>query len=170
MLLVEHYRDPSGTLKRLRDSDGGSMIEFAMAGMLLLFLLMGILECARAMYTQHFVISSARDAARYAMTRGSYWSGTACSSVAAVDCMASGANVTAYVKSLVPPGIDSTSLTISTSWPAISATGASCDVTNGANSSGCVVRVDISYPFTLLLPVPQRTFNFRSFSEITIAR
>ncbi|MDE1160686.1 MAG: TadE/TadG family type IV pilus assembly protein [Acidobacteriaceae bacterium] len=167
---------PANQQQRLRlsrefaaENSGSSMVEFAASASVVLLLLLGVMECSRAMYVQHFVTNAARDASRYAMVRGSFWSGTSCTGVSTPSCMASSDNVSSYVASTVPPGIKPSLLTVTTTWPGTAASGA-CDTTDGSNSSGCLVRVDVTYNFTIFLPLPVRSIQFKSRSVTTISR
>jgi len=61
---------PAG-VAALRDHDaGGAMAEFALAGGVIAFLLLGILEFGAAQWTKNNVASDAREGARYAIVHG----------------------------------------------------------------------------------------------------
>lgn len=142
------------------DQAGTSMVEFSIAFALLLLCVLGIMECAMALYAKHFVTDAAKEATRYAIVRGSSWGSTACSPYSSFSCAASSANVTSFVRSLAPPGINASSVNVTTTWPGTDPTGETCDSTNGANSPTCVVEVNVQYTFNFLLPfVPWTAFN-----------
>jgi Flp pilus assembly protein TadG len=151
---------------------GDAMIEFAVVSIVLFTCIFGIMDCARALYTYHFTAYTAREATRYAMVRGSSWGATSCATTATLACNATAANVTAYVQSIVPPGISSgTPLSVTTTWPgtALAGTAATCTTSNGTNSPGCPVIVKVSYTFNYVLPLlPATTLTMTSTSEVVI--
>ena len=136
----------------MREDSGESLVEFAIAGMLFLTGLFGIIDCARAMYTYHFVAYAAQEGTRYAMVRGNDWSG-ACASANSTACAATSAQVTAFVQGLATPGISGTSIVATPSWPQLNVDGSAtgCSTSATQNSKGCLVKVQVSYPFHFLL-------------------
>jgi TadE-like protein len=150
-----------GALLRNNES-GSSLVEFSIVLSLLLLCAFGIIWCSLAFYVDHFVTSAAKEATRYAMVRGSSWSGGPCSSYDSFSCSASSEDVSSFVGSIIPPGLDANKLTVTTTWPGTDPSGNTCDATNGANSPACVVDVQVSYPFSLFLP-------FLSASTITLS-
>lgn len=151
---------------------GEEMVEFAIAAVVLFTCIFGVMDCSRALYTYHFTSYAAREATRYAMVRGSTWTGTSCTTTTTAVCDATSANVKSYVQSIVPPGIDSgTALSVTTTWPgtALSGSAASCTTTNGNNSPGCPVIVQVSYSFNYMFSfLPATTLNLRGTSEMVI--
>jgi Flp pilus assembly protein TadG len=154
--------------------EGGTLVEFALVLVLFLTVLFGIMEFSRFMYTYHFVSNAAREATRYAVVRGSTWKATSCGGVTSTLCCdAAGTDVTDFVTSITPPGITSDSLTVTTTWPGTAPSGAKgkCTTTNGVNSPGCLVEVEVSYPFTFILPfISKSTFTLESTSEMVITQ
>jgi len=133
---------------------------------LLLTLLFGIVDFARAMYAWAFVSWAAQSGTRYAIVRGATWTGTTCATTATQDCDASSANVTSYVQGLAPPGITSSSVQVNPQWPASTPDGASCATANG---QGCFVKVTVSYTFHFITPfLPASGINLSSTSEQVI--
>jgi Flp pilus assembly protein TadG len=154
----------------IRSECGNSILEFSIALSVLLICGFGIIECSMALYADHFVTNAAKEATRYAMVRGSSWSGGACSNYDSFSCSASSEDVTSFVTSIVPPGIDPTKLTVTTSWPGTDPSGNNCDTQNGDNSPTCVVAVQVSYSFNFLLPfVPMNAFTLTGNSSEVIA-
>jgi Flp pilus assembly protein TadG len=154
-----------------RDTTGSAMLEMAASSMVVLLTILGVMECSRALYVEHAIGSTARDAARYAMVRGSSWAGTACASTTTFSCDATASDVQAYVQSVLPPGVAASSLTISTTWSGQTAAGTACDTANGMNSPGCIVQVTLMYPFTFLLPLPSKAaIQFRGDAAMTISQ
>jgi Flp pilus assembly protein TadG len=159
----------------LRNDRGSALVEYAIVLPVLLTFLFGIMDFSRFLYTYHFVSEVAREGTRYAMVRGSSFSGTACASTASFACDATGANVQTYVQGLTPPGITSGSVGVSTTWPGTAPTGAatSCNTTNGNNSPGCLVQVVVTYPYKFMLPfLPKSasTWTVSSTSVVVIAQ
>jgi Flp pilus assembly protein TadG len=164
---------------RLRDNDSGnSLVEFAFSLSVLLTTIFGILYCSLALYAHHFVANAAREATRYAMVRGSSWNGTSCATTSAVDCTANATNVQNFVDAIAPAGIAAGNLSVATSWPGTSPTGAECDtynmstgsLTTGTNNPYCSVKVTVSYKFSFLiplLPVNAVTLSSTSVSAIS---
>jgi len=141
-------------------------VEFAIVIVVLMSFLLGIMDFGRAMYIYHFVSEVAREGSRYAIVRGSTFAGKACIATTTYSCEATAANVTSYVQSLAPPGIVATSLTVNTTWLTTTPTGTACV----ANSPGCLVKVQVTYPFKFILPfLPKSTPTLSSTSEMVIS-
>jgi Flp pilus assembly protein TadG len=120
---------------------GDEIVEFAIVTVAMLTILSGIIDCSRALYAYHFTSYAAREATRYAVVRGSSWGAASCARVATLDCNASSDSVKAYVKSIVPPGIDQgTALTVTTTWPGAKVAG---------SSGSCAIPSTIYFRFCL---------------------
>jgi Flp pilus assembly protein TadG len=107
---------------------GTALVEFGLVIVVFFMFVFGVMDFGRAIYTYHFVSNAACEATRYAMVRGS----NSTSPVTAAD-------VEGYVQSLVPQGIDPSSLTVSTSW-------------SPNNAPGSSVRVQVSNNFQCMSP------------------
>ena len=154
----------------VREQAGSALVEFAMTAILLLMVIFGIMDCSRALYIDHFVVTAARDATRYSMVRGASWN-SSCSTATAYDCVASGSNVSSFVQTLASPGVNTANLTTITTWPGTTVTGAACTTSGAQNSAGCVVMVKVMYSFSFVLPfLPKKAFVLSSTSEVTIAQ
>ena len=138
------------------DESGGSLLEFAVSAMLLLTVMFGFVEYARAIYTDHFVSYAATEAARYASLRGSTYT-TTCASVATFSCAATSANITTFVQKMAPAGVAASSLTATTTWSGKTPAGVACRAATGTNSPGCVVQVKVICSFAFVLPFISRT-------------
>jgi Flp pilus assembly protein TadG len=121
---------------------GSSLAEFAIAFTASMLLIMGIVDFGRALYTYHLISDIARMGTRYAIVRGA--------SCTATGCPATTSTVQTYVRGLAPE-LSSASITVNTTW----STTSSCN-SSPANSAGCQVAVQVTYPFrfaaTPLLP------------------
>ncbi len=86
---------------RLRGEQGNALVEFALAVVVLLSLLFGIIDIGRALYAYDWLYNGARQATRWAMVRGSQ-----CDSLLQPICPfgATGTNVFQYVTNTLPTG------------------------------------------------------------------
>ncbi len=147
---------------------GSALVEFALSGLLLLSVLLGIVECSRALYLDHFVASAAREATRYAAVRGAS-AGVDCSSTTVYGCTAASSDVTAFVHSIATAGVQSSNLAVTTTWPGTDATGASCVASGQGKAAGCLVVVTVGYTFSYLVPfLPAKPVALSSTSKVTI--
>jgi Flp pilus assembly protein TadG len=143
---------------------GSTLVEFAFLVPVLFALVFGVIDFGRALYAYHFVSNAAREATRWASVRG--WN---CGDMS--DCKATPAQVSAYVASIVPPGIDSSPsrLSVTPTWVAPPNNLAICDV--HPNYSGCAVRVQVTYQFRFVLPfMPASGIPMTSTSQMIISQ
>ncbi len=157
--------------RALEESDGSQLVEFALCIPILLAVFFAVVYFAYVMYAAHFVTNAANDGARYAIVRGSDWKGTACQSVSAVSCSATSTDVSRFIASNLPGGLNLGNLTVSTTWPGTTSTGGSCDTQNGVNSPNCTVIVQATYVVGLPLPfVTSQAMSVSSKAVMTIAQ
>jgi Flp pilus assembly protein TadG len=136
---------------------GSAMVEFAIASTVALTLIFGIIDFGRALYTYHLVSNAARLGSRYAMVRGS-----AC---AASGCPTDANQIQTYVRSLAP-GVDPSVLAVATSWSPTPG----C-VSAGNNGQGCLVTVQVTYPFSFIVPLmPNLKLPLTSASTMVISQ
>ncbi|HEY4356969.1 MAG TPA: TadE/TadG family type IV pilus assembly protein [Acidobacteriaceae bacterium] len=141
------------------------MIEFALTSIVALSMIFGVMDFCRAMYVYHFVSYAAQEGTRYAIVRGSHWSGTSCTTTSTFACQATSANVTSFVQSIAPPGISANSMTVTTTWPGQTVSGSTTGCST-AQSAGCLVQVKVNVSFNFILPfLPKSAFNFSGTSE-----
>ncbi len=114
------------------DEEGSTLVEFAIGASVLFLTLFGIISMSLALYSYNFVAQAARDAARYAIVRG-----TSC--VGFSDCDITSAEVNTYVKGLNYPGIISGNLTASLS-------------PSPAGGPGSTITVTVLYTFPMDIP------------------
>lgn len=148
---------------------GASLPETAIVIAVVLMLMFGIIDFSRFMYTYAFVANTAREGARWAMVRGSL-SCTNAPNLA--SCNATPAQIQSYVQTLSVGLTDSSKLTINTSsssvWPGCTPIAARGSPTNGP---GCVVAVQVSYPFKFILPyLPGPTYTMTNTSQMIITQ
>jgi Flp pilus assembly protein TadG len=155
----------------VKGEDGSSLVEFALTFSLLMMLVCGIMDCSRAVYIDHFLANAAREATRYAIVRGSSWKGVSCANTISAGCTATGANVTAFARSIVSKGVDPTKVIVTTTWPGTSSVGLTCLLAGSSNSPGCMVVVKVAYSFSFILPfLPKNAFLLTSTSRVTIVQ
>lgn len=142
---------------------GSSLVEDALALGILLTLLFGVIQVSLALNSYLTVSQAAREAARYAMVRGSSCSGFTSA------CPATAANVQTYIQGYGFPGLAGTSITVTTTWPT---TGGACTPsTTPCNNPGNLVRVNVSYPFSLRVPyIATSALTLQSTSQVVISR
>ena len=142
---------------------GSSMVETAITLAAALLLLFGIIEFGRAVYTYHLVDNVARAGARWAMVRGSACPSS--TSPARTDCPVTSAQVQTYVQS-ISPMTNQNNVAVSATWP----DNTGCQ-TSGKNGPGCLVVVNVSYPFHFALPfVSTATIPLSSTSQMIISQ
>ena len=139
------------------------MVEMALSMIVLLTILFGLIEMCLALYTYHYVSDAAREGSRYAIVHGS-------------TCMVSGASCTVtkpqiqtYVQSLGYPGIQPSSMTVTTTYSAYPA-GGTC-VAAGCNGPGDLATVTAQYKFPLNIPfISSSALIMSSTSSMVIAQ
>ncbi len=153
------------------DASGSSLLEMALCTSLVLLVILGIMECSLAVYTEHYVESAAASGARYATVRGSSYKGTSCASTTSYFCEAGSSDITKYIQANAAPAITASKITVTTAWTGTTGGGGSCDVYNGTDSPGCLVRVTITYPFKFMLPAPFNTsITFKAVRSTVISQ
>ena len=156
-----------------QDEVGSALVEFSASATLLMVVMFGLMETARAFYVANFVSNAAPEAIRYATVRGSTWNGKACASIQTNQCTATAANVASYLQSLAPQGVSTspTYLTIATTWPGTTPKGASCSSVGVKNAPGCIVQVRVQYSFSFLFPfLPQQPLLLSTNSAMVISQ
>ncbi len=139
------------------------MVEFAMASSLLFAVVFGVIAIGYALYSYNVVSEAAREATRFAIVRGS-----ACTSFTSA-CPAAASDVQTFVQDLGFPGINSQSITATTTWPT---TGPSCTPSvTPCNNPGNLVEVTVSYQFPLVIPfMSSQTLTMSSTSMMVISQ
>jgi Flp pilus assembly protein TadG len=151
--------------------EGSGLLETALASTVFLAMLLGIFQMSLASYTLHYISDAAREGSRYAMVRGS----TSCTNTPNLsNCNVTSDQVQTYVRSLAYPGIQSSRLTVTTTWMSASSTQpttwSSC-TTGTCNAPGNQVKVVAAYTFPLSVPfVPALSFSLTSTSKMVISQ
>ncbi len=149
----------------LRHEHGSALVEFALSIMILLSLIFGVMAMSLALYSYHFISDVAREGTRYAMVRGS-----SCSTYGGglANCPATSAEIQTYVRGISFPGIESSNMTVTTTWSTNGTTWSSTPTSN--NAPGDLVKVVVSYQFPLAIPrLALRTLTMTSTSQMVIA-
>ena len=154
------------------EDHGSSMVETAISVLVLLTAMLSIMEGTRLLYIYSYVSYSAREGARYAMVRGSTFAGHSCGTATSANCAASPSDIAAVIKNLAPPGVNTGNpLTVSATWPGTTAAGNVCASTNGMNSPGCLVQVQVAYQFMSVVPLlPQLDLSIVNTAAVTISQ
>ncbi len=151
---------------------GSTMLESAVMISVLLVMLFGVIGFGNALYTYHFVSSTAREATRWASVRGTASSGTGLSCTgdgSPGGCPANDSDVNAYVQSLSTGiGLDPTKVTTTTTWVTPPNNLLICNAQ--PNSPGCVVKVQVQYSFQFLFPLLPSGFTMQSTSQMVISQ
>lgn len=152
---------------------GSAVIEFALASMIFLGFVFAIIDFGRALYAYEFVTYAARSGTRYAMVRGSACAQngggtsaviTACGSSTGV----SAAQVQTFVQGLNLPGINPSTISVTTTWPDV---GAGCSDSGARNGPGCPVLVVVQYPYQSTIPFFRiTTLTLTAESEMVISQ
>jgi Flp pilus assembly protein TadG len=143
---------------------GATMLESAVVISVLLVMMFGVVGFGNALYTYHFVSSTAREATRWASVRG-----YTCTGGLSGGCPANDADVNAYVQNLSTGiGLDPTKITTTTTWVAPPNNLAAC--ATQPNSPGCVVKVQVQYSFQFLFPLLPSGFTMQSTSQMVISQ
>lgn len=137
---------------------GSSLIEYALVFLLLMTMLLGIADFARALYADHYLSNAVRDASRWAAVNGS-----TCASDSSCTAPAQPSDISNYITKNVPLGIDASKVTVTSNW----ATTPSCPAPTDA--PGCAVQVQGQYQFNFIFPfVSKQTLTFTSVSQTVI--
>jgi Flp pilus assembly protein TadG len=159
-------------LQAARGEQGEAMVEMAITSVILFLFLIGIIEISLALYSHAAVSEAAREAARYAMVRGS----TSCTNTPSLtNCNATQAQIQTYVQGRKYPGLTSSNITVTTTWLSASTsqptTWSTCSPGPCSNAPGNVVQVVVTYPFPLSIPFwNSMTINTGSTSRMVIAQ
>jgi Flp pilus assembly protein TadG len=172
-----------GRSRIISEESGANLIEMSIALPVFLIFLFGVIQMSYAIYTMHVVANAAREGSRWAAVRGSTCYGNLSSSTACSTSTGAGnTQITAFIKSLGYPGVDGSKLTVSTSWLTANSTNTNGVVTTSwstctssstvtCNLPGNIVRVTVSYPFWLSIPLWRATtFSISSTSGMVIAQ
>ncbi len=139
--------------KRLSDDHGQNLVEFSLAGLMLVMLLIGVVEISRMVLVYTSVANAAKAGTRYAIVNGVDSSNA--SGPANDD-----SKVITVVKNFASAGgLNTASLTVHVYYYSSGGVSPAC------NTPGCWVRVTASYPYDPLQSYFPITTNLGSTSE-----
>ena len=119
---------------------GSAILEFAYTMVIAFVLIFAMIDFARALYSYHFISEAAREGTRFASVRGALCSNSA------NPCPAQPDDIVAFVKQLVPDGIDPSKVNVIPQWPG------NGQPVCGSNYPGCPVQVRVTYNFSFIFP------------------
>lgn len=140
---------------------GASLVEEALALGILMTLMFGVIQVSLALYSYHSISEAAREGTRYAVVRGSSCSGFTSA------CPAAASDVQTYLQGYGFPGVST--MVVTTTWPT---TGTACTPSvTPCNNPGNLVKVVVTYPFTLSVPyITTSVLSLTSTSQMVISR
>ena len=153
---VLHLTDGFGRTA-LRGEEGATLVEMAVACTILFAVMFAIIQMSLALYSYDYISEAAREAARYAIVRGSACTGFA-------DCNVTGAELQSFVENIGYPGIKRGNLTVNTKWYTVTVTDGTsptaitfCGTTPVAGTTTCnvpgnEVQVQVVYSFPFHIP------------------
>jgi len=143
---------------------GSALVEFALASVLILTVLFGIIDMGRALFAYDWVSNAARTGTRYAMVRGTSCSPVLSGCEAGPPIGARTSDIQTYLNSNAD-GIDTSKITLT----------ASCDV--GASvfqplpcTPGQGVIVKVTYTFSFISPLIHGTWDMKSSSVRVVSQ
>ena len=169
-------RTALASLRRILGNEGGSnLVEMGLGMVVFIPIFFGIIQFSYGLYVYNYVAEAAREATRWAAVRGS----TCYSDLGASFCPSNGSSTTdiqSYVRGLGFPGMNKTSISVSTKWYTASSgtprTWSSCS--SGiptCNKPGNQVQVAVSYPVPLPIPFwKSLTLTVQSTSQMVIVQ
>lgn len=144
---------------------GQALVEFAMALVVILMLIFGVVEFGRIVLVYNSIANGARIGARYAITNSPRPNAA---SVTNADVSTLQSNVRTVVKEFLAPttvNINAAGLSITTAFPNQSCTGSTPTSTCRGTSVGNPVQVTVSYPYDLLIPYYPLSITLSNTSE-----
>ena len=136
----------------VQNDDGSSLVEFSATLGLLMSFVYVLMQISMALYTYGMISECAREATRYASVRGS-----TCQTSSSSSCTATTTSVSTYATGRGFPNIGGSTLSATTTYP------------DGNEAPGSRVKVTITYPYTVSLPlVPKKTISLQVSSEMYI--
>jgi len=155
------------SVRQKNGESGSALVEFALASVIILTVLFGIIDMGRALYSYDWVSDAARRGSRYSMVRGQ----TSCQGTPHLtDCMAptgtapySTPDTIGYYIMSNGFAIDRNAVTVTTAcWPDTKAlNGAPCP-------PACSVIVHVQYAFSWITPLVPRALNWKMSSSSAV--
>jgi hypothetical protein len=129
---------------------GSSLVEQSFVIVFLLTMMLGIIDCGRALYTYHFVSNVAREASRWASVRSSSCiQGPWLPGCHYSTSPSGGSLQSTFTANFSTMGLDPNKITFATTYLAPPGNGAALCAA-ATNLPGCMVHVDVTYNYTFL--------------------
>ena len=165
---TQTVRSMTINIRQLKGDRGSALVEYAIVFLLFMTMIMGAIDFGRALYTYHYLSNVTRDAARWAAVNGSTCGGD--SSCNGAGYMHNGpvllsSDVQTFITNQTPPGIDTTKLTTTLTFPVSTDSPATCATIQ--NSPGCTVEVQLSYAFSFISPLVSRVIPATACGKYT---
>lgn len=168
----------AATVRCLKKEEGTNLMEYGLVAILFMTLMFGLMGLGQMVYAYHYVAHAAKSAARWAAVNGE-----TCASDSSCSAPASSSDIATYVTNSTPQGIDSTQVTVNSSWPVLTSSPTICSaaatIPNGSGSTtlgpypnypGCTVEVQVSYKFNWFFPLgSSSSVTMSSSSEMVIS-
>jgi Flp pilus assembly protein TadG len=150
---TQTVRSMTINIHQLKGDCGDALVEYAIVFLLFMTMIMGTIDFGRALFTYHYLSNVTRDAARWAAVNGSACGGdSSCNGQGYMNNgSAKQADVNTFIKNQTPPGIDTSRLTTTVTWPVSTDSPATCATTQ--NAPGCTVKVQLNYAFNFVSPL-----------------
>ena len=161
----------AGELRGGEGQEGAALVEMALSVTMFASVLVGIVYFIFGLYTYTFVADAAREASRYASTRGFQCNNN--TPAMPGGCNASQAQIQSRVESMRYPGLSASNLTVLTTWLQANTTGATgwtpCGTAPQCKAPGNMVQVQVTYAMNV--PLWGRTrIDVGSTSQMVISQ
>lgn len=159
----------------IRKEDGANLVEMGLSMIVFMPFFFAVIQFSYGLYVYNYVGEAAREATRWAAVRGS----TCYRDLGSSFCPSNGssaANIQSYVQGMGFPGMNKSSITVSTNWySASSGTPRTWSLCSSGiptcNKPGNQVQVAVSYPVPLPIPFwSSLTLTVKSTSQMVIVQ
>jgi Flp pilus assembly protein TadG len=174
-------------VRDLKKEEGTNLLEYGLVAILFMTLMFGLMGLGQMLYGYHFVGHAAKSAARWAAVNGATC-GAPTPTCPSCDNSCNGTNlmnngpasasdIATYVTNITPQGIDSTQVTVNSTWPVQTSSPTICSAgvtgvsaTPIPNYPGCTVEVQVSYNFNWFFPLGNSSsVTMSSSSEMVVS-
>lgn len=149
---AEHEGPHRGSSVSIGDEEGAALVEMALSAAVFLTVLIGMVYLIFGLYVYNFVADAAREASRYASTRGSQ----CVFNTPLLDCNAGPAQIQSFVQSMPYPGLNANNLTVTTTWLKANTTGTTgwtaCAPSTPCELPGDMVQIMVTYRYPISVP------------------
>jgi hypothetical protein len=150
--------------------EGAALVEMAISITMFVSALIGVVYLIFGLYSYNFVADAAREASRYASTRGAQCS---VNTPRLGDCGLIATRVEALVQGMQYPGLNARNLVANTQWLQANTTGPTGWTTcaGECNAPGNMVKVVVTYAYPISVPFWARTtIDVSSTSTMVISQ